>query len=37
MHIRELGQMPQLATRYVDRAGAKLVDDWIRALKSCPQ
>jgi mono/diheme cytochrome c family protein len=35
MHATGVNRMPPLATRVVDAAGAKAVDDWIASLTSC--
>jgi hypothetical protein len=29
--------MPELASSVVDPDGVKVIDDWIKSLRSCPQ
>ena len=36
MHAAVTERMPPLASQFVDLAGTKVVDDWIRSLKACP-
>jgi uncharacterized repeat protein (TIGR03806 family) len=36
MRALNANRMPPLATRVVDATGAKLIDDWIMSLTSCP-
>jgi uncharacterized repeat protein (TIGR03806 family) len=35
MRLRGEGQMPQLATRYVDTTAVTVIEDWIRSLAAC--
>jgi uncharacterized repeat protein (TIGR03806 family) len=36
MHTTEMGRMPQIGTTVVDGLAVQLIDDWIRAMTSCP-
>ena len=36
MKIRELGQMPTIATSIVDTTGVQLIEGWIRSVTTCP-